>query len=150
MAKRICARVRSVFIWKELHNCLVVERVFLLSMILLLTGGCSVFAPRQEWSVDDKTDLVVYLKKDATNAEESEFWHEVVGNPTGPTSFELLPGISGVMASRAVDGHRAIAIEFWSYATQEQREYVMSRILDSPLVYTVLEDVAPSEVETLR
>ena len=119
-------------------------------MTLLLTGGCSVFAPRQEWSVDSKTDNVVYFNKDVTNEEVQQFWDEVVGNPTGATSSELLPGISGVMATKDVDGHRAIAIEFWSYATQEQREYVMSRILASPLVYTVLEDVAPSEVETLK
>ena len=99
--------------------------------------------------MDSKTDIIVYLRKDATNEEERQFWDEVVGNPTGPTSHELLPGISGVMATASVDGHRAIAVEFWSYATQEERDYVMSRILDSPLVYTVLEDVAPSEVETL-
>lgn len=100
--------------------------------------------------MDSKTDIVVYLKRDVTNEEVQRFWDEVVGNPTGPTSSELLPGISGVMATKDVEGHQAIAVEFWSYATQEQREYVMSRILDSPLVYTVLEDVAPSEVETLR
>lgn len=123
--------------------------IVLLSVVLLCAEGCSVFAPRQIWSVDSKTDIVVYLNKDVTNEEVQRFWNEVVGNPTGPTSHELLPGISGVMATKDVDGHEAIAIEFWSYATQEQREYVMSRILESPLVYTVLEDVAPSEVETL-
>lgn len=115
-------------------------------LLLGLVVGC---LPRQEWSVDSKTDVVVYMNQNATREEVNQFWHEVVGNPVSSTATELLPGISGVMATYDVDGHEAIAVEFWWYATPEEREYVMSRIRSAPMVYKVLEDVAPAEVNSL-
>ena len=47
------------------------------------------------------------------------------------------------------DGHQGYAITFFEGATPEQRERLIAKVKASPLVYKVVEDVAPDDVKKI-
>ncbi len=109
-------------------------------------------APRQVWSTDLPSDLIVYFNESATNDDLNEFVNTVVGIPRpeqGPEASELLPEISSITLVSGVDGHQAYAINLWQNVSYKARQELIERIRQSPNVYVVLENVAPAGVTAL-
>jgi hypothetical protein len=107
--------------------------------------------PRDTFSIDQKADIIVYFHKTATNSEINEFHRTVVGIPLpeqGPTAHALLPEISHVTATGA-DNHEGVIIGTWPHVTLSERNHLVERIELSPIVFVVLRDVVPSQINTV-
>lgn len=106
--------------------------------------------PRVTFGPQANASLLVFFKADATNQEIIEFWETVISRPVPPRGNSLLPGIGGVFSSRVVQGHESIVITFRPTATEAQRLDVKARVLASPIVFKVLENVVPAQVDTIE
>jgi hypothetical protein len=92
---------------------------------------------------------LIYFKKETREEDVMRFWDIVLSTPDPRGGFQLLPGISGVMVNDSVQGNQSLRVDFWSSATPAQRAEVKARVLESPLVYKILEDTIPSSVTRL-
>jgi hypothetical protein len=94
---------------------------------------------------DVKADLVVFFKKEATDDQIYTFAKENIGDPVD-RGYRSLPGMRTTLLV-FVDGHEGYAITFFPDATEVERKYVRSRIDASPIVFKVMENVAPSNIK---
>jgi hypothetical protein len=58
-------------------------------------------------------------------------------------------GIGMILRENAVEGHESVAINFRGDATEAQREQIKRAVGASPIVFRVLENVAPANVKKL-
>lgn len=96
-----------------------------------------------------KADFVVFFKADATHDEIEGFSNEVLSNPAKGGDWPL-PGIRMISKVWAVEGHEGYAVNFFPSASAEERQYVKSRISSSPIVYRMVEDVAPADIKKVN
>lgn len=98
-----------------------------------------------------KADLVIYFNAEVTDEQIDEFWRETLSKPHPEgRGYDHRDGVGDI--SRVfppVQGHEGIAVNFFANATQAQREEVKADVMSSPLVYRVLENVAPKDVKNL-
>lgn len=133
------------------------NRLFALPIAFLICGLCAVAflvlpGRRDVWSTALPSDLIVYFTESASDEEIIEFNVTVVGIPIpegGSGAHSLLPEISGVTRVSEVAGHQGYAIGLWPNVSDLAKQEVIDRIWTSPIVYAVLEDVAPADVTTL-
>ena len=85
-------------------------------------------------------------KKSATDEQIAKFWEEGVSRPDPRGGHWPLDGVAG-MTRLNIQGHVATAIDLRADISQGQRDEIMSAINSSPIVYKVMEDVIPSEIE---
>ena len=99
-----------------------------------------------------KADLVIYFNTEVTDEQISTFWKETLStqHPSGRGTYPR-DGISEVITVfPPLQGHEAVAVRFFQDATQSQREEIKTVVKSSPLVYKVLENVAPADVKNLN
>ena len=96
-----------------------------------------------------KASFVFYFKGDVTSEQIRAFDKEVlsVPHPEGRGEYQA-PGVQSTLLV-SVPGHMGYAITFHANATREQRERLMAEVKASPLVYKVLEGVAPDDVKKI-
>lgn len=95
-----------------------------------------------------QADLVIYFKAGVSSEQVSIFWNEVLSNPhsSGRGTWPK-DGIGEMLAVPPVQGHEGVAVRFTRTATETQRERVRAGINSSPLVYRVLENIAPKDIK---
>ncbi len=133
------------------------SRILAVSVAVLICAFTSIAylhvpTPRQIWSEDLPSDLIVYFKEEATYDEINEFIMTFVGVPKpeqGPTAWEMSPEISSIASVIGVGGHQAYAINLWPNVSKTARQGVIERIWQSPIVFAVLENAPPSGVLVL-
>ncbi|MEP6706493.1 MAG: hypothetical protein ABJC05_03180 [Pyrinomonadaceae bacterium] len=98
---------------------------------------------------DVPASLVMYFKKDVTNAQISAFDKEVLSrpHPEGRGDYQA-PGVQSTLLV-STQGHQGYAITFFPNATDQQRQSLRNAMKASPLVYKVFENVTPADVKTL-
>ena len=99
-----------------------------------------------------KADLLIYFNTEVTDEQISTFWNETLSKPH-PSGRGTYPrdGVSEIVAVfPPLEEHEAIAVRLFPNATQGQREEIKAAVTSSPIVYRVLENVAPSEVKALN
>ena len=96
-------------------------------------------------------DLIVYFKTDTTQQQIDDFWNNILSyaDPNGRGQF-LRPGVTRLSRVASVEGHEGIAIILFSNASESERTELRRGIDASPIVFTVLEDIAPIGVKTLK
>jgi len=132
------------------------SRTLVLFAIVLL-GILMVFAcssPSQDKMVpigpNVTASLIIYFKAGATDEQINNFSGEVLSKPKTDRGAALQDGICMFLrVYPPVQNHEAIAITFCENATKENREKLKAAIVSSPIVYKVLENVAPSDVKQL-
>ena len=119
----------------------------LLSISVLLTSGCSQRRAAEMIPIgpDVKKDLVILFKIGTSREDIYKFSTETIATPE-ERGHRSLPGIQQVLYV-TVDGHEGYAVTFFPQATETQREYVKSRVESSPVVYKVIEGVAPKDIK---
>jgi hypothetical protein len=99
-----------------------------------------------------KVSLAIYFKQGVTNEQIEKFWHEVLSRPDpegkGHYHREGVGDISRIFPP--VQGHEGIAMSFLPDATAEEREAIKRSIRSAPIVYRVLENVAPVDVKDVE
>ncbi len=97
-----------------------------------------------------KQNLVIFFKPGVTDEQVEGFLHEVLSKPDpNGRGFYLRTGISEFSRIHPVQGHEGIAISFFPYATNNERDAVTRDIKSSAIVYKTLENVAPADVKKL-
>ena len=97
-----------------------------------------------------KASLVIYFKLGVTNQQIEDFWHEVLSraDPQGRGYYHRA-GVGDISRVKSIQGHEGLAMSFFPDATKEEREEVTRDIRSSPIVYKILENVAPADVKKL-
>ena len=97
-----------------------------------------------------EASLVVYFKHGITHDQIEYFWENVLSYPDprgrGHAHRE---GVGMVSREAAVEGHEGVAINFRGNATEAQRDQIKRDVSASPIVFRVLENVAPADVKKL-
>lgn len=100
---------------------------------------------------DVKYSFVVYFKKKVTEQEIESFLgqniHETRADGKG---HSFRSGICEYLRLLPFQDHEAFAIQICEDAAAYERENVKKRLRASAIVHTVLENIAPAEVKTLR
>ena len=99
---------------------------------------------------DVTADLIVYFKADVTPEQIEGFWNGVLSYTTPDGHQSLRPGVGRLSRVESVEGHEGIAIIFFWQAWDAERAQLRRGIDASPLVFTVLENIAPQDVKTLK
>jgi hypothetical protein len=96
-------------------------------------------------------NLVIIYKKETTDEQIGYFWENVLGHKRPDTpGYELLPAIGLIVKDDNIPGYKATAINYHSDAPQWQRDEVKRAALSSPIVYKILENVAPSKIKKIE
>ena len=96
-------------------------------------------------------DLIVYFKADATHDQIEGFWQNVLSYPRPDgRGYSHRPGVRTLGRVESVENHEGVSINFFSNATDPERSQLRRGIDTSPIVFTVLENIAPKDVKTLK
>jgi hypothetical protein len=99
-----------------------------------------------------KAGLVIYYKTGVADEQIEDFINQVLSKPH-PSGIGTIPrdGIRGPLrVFPPVQGHEATAVTFFPNATTAQREELKADAISHPIVYKVLENVAPKDVKTIE
>jgi hypothetical protein len=121
-----------------------------LAILAFCVSACSLDERIHNMGPGVTADLIVYFKPDATREQIDSFWENVLKYPDPNGGGHLLrPGVGRLSRVESVEGHEGIAIVFFWDATDAERAQLRRGIDASPLVFTVLESIAPKDVKTL-
>ncbi|MDT5122602.1 MAG: hypothetical protein QOC96_2084 [Acidobacteriota bacterium] len=97
-----------------------------------------------------KASLVIYYKADVTDEQIQEFSQQVLSRPDTQGGYYNRYGVRTILQIfEPVQGHQSTAVTFFPEATEAQREELKADVMSSPIVYKVLENVAPKDVKKL-
>ena len=133
-----------------------IKKLLLIFTICFGCFGCAQSCQAQQddrkidMSPDARAELVLFFKRETDWKEILEFNRTVIGNPApNGNGFSSLPGMMSVVKID-IDGFEGEAINFQPDASDEEKAFVRKRVLDSPLVYKIYENVVPSEITDLN
>ena len=95
-------------------------------------------------------DLIVYFKADVTHEQIESFWNKVLSYSAPDGHQSLRPGVGRLSRVESLEGHEGIAVIFFWQASDGERAQLRRSIDESPIVFTVLENIAPKDVKSLR
>lgn len=89
---------------------------------------------------------VVVFKEGTTNEQINDFWNITMSvERAGESGYERLPGVGTMGRSQSRNGQEIIVFDFFSDATEEQKQYVFSKVKSSPVVHQLLENESLEE-----
>jgi hypothetical protein len=94
---------------------------------------------------DVPSSLVLLFKSGASNNDINSFLETVIGVPDPRGGHALLPGLQSIQAVR-VGSHEGYALDFFSSATQQQKNDARARASGSQFVWRVFDNIAPSKI----
>jgi hypothetical protein len=96
-----------------------------------------------------KASLVIYYKADITDEQIQEFTQQALSRPDFQGTGNRYRVRDILQIFEPVQGHQSTAVTFFPEATKAQREELKAAVMSSPIVYKVLENVAPKDVKRL-
>ncbi len=121
--------------------------VFLLLGVAMFGATCHHREPEMlSIGPDVRYDLLIFFNTNATHDQIETFSNEVLSYSTRDGHWPR-PGVGGILRVAAVQGHEAVAVSFFSSATDAERTDIKSRVRSSPIVYRVMENVVPMTVK---
>lgn len=91
-------------------------------------------------------NTVVVFKEGTTNEQINDFWEKTMSlERADGKGYDSLPGIQTMMQIPPRNGREAMAFGFFPSATEEQRQFVFTRVKTSPVVYQLLENESLKE-----
>ena len=97
-------------------------------------------------SLSDNANNVVLFKEGTTRDQINDFWEKTMSLERGDgRGYDHLPGIRTMMQIQPRNGREAMAFGFSSNATEEQKQFVFSKVKSSPIVYKLLENESLKE-----
>lgn len=97
-------------------------------------------------SIDAGVNNVVIFKEDITNNQINDFWEKTMSlEREDGRGYDHLPGIRTLGRDKSRNGREAIVFGFFPNATEEQRQFVFTKVKSSPIVYQLLENESLKE-----
>ena len=97
-----------------------------------------------------RQNLVIFFKLGVGDEQVERFFDEFLSKPDpNGKGFYLRKGIREYTRIHPVQGHEGVAISFFPYATNNERDAVTRDIKSSAIVYKTFENVAPADVKKL-
>jgi hypothetical protein len=95
---------------------------------------------------NDRIGIVFYFKKEVTNDQINYFLNYELGRPRPDgRGSDLAKGLKGDFLVRA-QGYEGYALELSPEITDEERQNILIKLQQSPLVFKVFENVVPAEI----
>lgn len=89
---------------------------------------------------------VVVFKKGTTSDQINDFWNKTMSVEQASVSgYERLPGVGTMGRIQSRNGQETIVFDFFPNTTEEQKQFVFSRVKSSPIVYQLLENESLEE-----
>lgn len=100
---------------------------------------------------DVKASLVIYFKKGVSDDQIDHFVKTVLSKPDPQgRGYYSKDGVRDILiVYPPVQDHEGYAVTFFPDATQAQRDELKAAVNASPIVYKVLENVAPADVKKI-
>jgi hypothetical protein len=121
-----------------------------LAILAFCVSACSLNDRIHNMGPEVTADLIVYFKADVSPEQIKSFWDTVLSYSAPDGHQSLRPGVGRLSRVDAVEGHEGIAIIFFWQAWETERAQLRRNITASPLVFTVVENIAPQDVKTLK
>jgi hypothetical protein len=97
-----------------------------------------------------QASLVIYFKHGVTQDQINYFWENVLSRPNAEgLGYWHREGIGMLSSVAEVEGHGGVAVNFLANATEAQRDEIKREVNSSPIVFKVLENIAPLDVKKL-
>jgi hypothetical protein len=125
-------------------------KAFLGLAIAFCVSACGLDERIHSMGPDVTADLIVYFKADVAPEQIESFWNRVLSYSAPDGHQSLRPGVGRLSRVESVEGHEGIAIIFFWDAADADRAQLRRGIDASQIVFTVLEDIAPKDVKTLK
>lgn len=95
--------------------------------------------------------LVILFKKQTSAEQIEQFNLEVLNkpHPEGKGHY-LADGLCLFTRPPSIQGYEDVEVRFCKSATEEQQAQLKAKVLSSPLVYKVFDDIRPSEVKSVE
>lgn len=118
--------------------------------VALMSTSCSPPKPKYQeiFGPDVEVDFLVFFNTGTSNLAISDFWDHVLMKPE-KGGYQFREGIYSVGRSVFIEGHESVSVQLYREITASQREEIKSRILSSPIVYKVFENVIPSDIKNI-
>jgi hypothetical protein len=100
---------------------------------------------------DVRASMVIYYNVGVSEDQINHFLQNVIGRPdTQGKGHYMREGIGmSLRVYPPLEDREATAVTFSGRVTQAQRDEIKRDVISSPIVYKVLENVAPADVKTL-
>ncbi len=121
-----------------------------LAILALGVSACGLDERIHNMGPEVTADLIVYFKADVTHEQIECFWNSVLKYSAPDGHQSLRPGVGRLSRVESVEGHEGIAIIFFWDAWNSERAQLRREIEASPLVFTVVENIAPQDVKSLK
>lgn len=132
------------------------KRFPLLFLVIVFSIACSAQHPPSNdddiirMGPNERADLVLFFKKGTDWKEILEFNRSVIGIPNeNGSGFQSLPGMMSAIKIQ-IYGFEGEAINFKPNASDEEKSFLKKRVVESPLVYRVYENVIPEAINDLH
>ena len=100
--------------------------------------------PMIKWS--DEVNNVVLFKERTTNEQIEDFWKKTMSSEREDgRGYTTIPGVRTITRIQPRNGREAIAFVFFPNPTEEQKQFVLTKVKSSPIVYQLLENEPMSE-----
>jgi hypothetical protein len=100
------------------------------------------------FNINSRVELLFFFKKDASR-ENKDYFYENILMENSTRGYYPRDGVQAVFGIDR-NGYEGFGIKFRRDSTEQQRKDVKQRLIESPLVYKVYEDVVPSEIKDLE
>ena len=121
-----------------------------LAILAFGVSACGLDARIHNMGPEVTADLIVYFKTDVTPEQIENFWNRVLSYSAPDGHQSLRPGVGRLSRVESVEGHEGIAIIFFWDTWNSERAQLRRDIHASPLVFTVVENIAPQDVKSLK
>lgn len=97
-------------------------------------------------SIPEEISSIIVFKKGVTNDQVNDFWNTILSTEgSDKRGFETIPGVRTISSLQTKNGNEAIAFSFFPNATEEQKQFVFTKVKSSPIVYQLLENQSMQE-----
>jgi hypothetical protein len=96
--------------------------------------------------MSDEVNNVVVFKEGTTNDQINDFWEKTMSlERADGRGYDHLPGVRVMGQDKPRNGRETMIFDFFPSATEEQQQFVFSRVKSSPIVYQLLENESLKE-----
>lgn len=142
----ICLGVRSKIAPWLLLSAFLLPASFISSALVAKYFEIGAYYQEPMTPIPSRFSSVVVFKEGTTNDQINDFWNKTMSvERADDRGYDHLPGVRVMGQDKPRNGRETMIFDFFPSATEEQRQFVFSRVKSSPIVYQLLENESLKE-----